>query len=139
MKSSSIANRAATAIVMSAFVFGLGLCIFALAGTEFAAGIWSDVKSQKRGSTLAPLPLSETMISELENAWDLLPAQVEVSTETNGWRVTHIEDDSILARAGFRKGDLIPSENIDNALADFSSPTHRFAKRIIRIMNRITN
>jgi hypothetical protein len=105
----------------------------------------ANTNSQEKSMTLGELaeqarfPLSAALVHDLEKAWDSLPQDAEAVIEPNGWRITRLKEGSPLARAGFKEGDLIESEKLDASLAAFTSPEHKLALRIVRILNRITH
>ncbi len=87
----------------------------------------------------AKFPISADLVHVLEKAWASLPQDAEAVLEPNGWRITRLKEGSPLAQAGFKEGDLIESEKLDKSLAAFTSPEHKLALRIVRILNRITH
>lgn len=84
------------------------------------------------------LPISESLIAELERDCSVTPCRTEVALEAHGWRIVRLADNSALFRAGFHTGDLIPNARIDESLAAFASPNHRLAQRTVRILNRLS-
>jgi hypothetical protein len=81
-----------------------------------------------------PLDLSESMITEMENSWSDLPAYAEARREERGWRMVHLDHRSQFYRAGFRDGDLVSNDTLQNqAFVDIG-----LVSRIERLLDRIS-
>lgn len=79
--------------------------------------------------------LSESAVTEMESDWNELPHQIEASREARGWRIKHLMPNSILYHAGFRRGDLITGEFLEN-LKNGSGVD--LAHRVENILNRVS-
>jgi hypothetical protein len=85
------------------------------------------------------LPFTEDVVAELESSWETLPSQAEVLEESRGWRILRLDPNSPLGRAGYHKGDLIPSEKIDASLAALKGHDNALAQRIFKVLKRLSN
>lgn len=84
------------------------------------------------------LPLSEILVSAIERECIAVPCNSELSSEARGWRVVRVARNSALFLGGFREGDLIPSQKIDESLAALDGPDYQLAQRSVRILNRLS-
>jgi hypothetical protein len=84
------------------------------------------------------ITLSSHTIAEMENNWNNLGQDIRVAREDDGWRITELGRNSLFAKAGFVKGDLI-TEKAVAALHDSEVGYDNLPERFSRILRSITN
>ncbi len=93
----------------------------------------SSVPEQLEIKRKIKVTLSEEDVVELENQWSELAYQVQVKREHRGWRVLHLENQSVLSRAGLNEGNLITYEFIQGMNNENELP-----RRIARILDYVS-
>jgi hypothetical protein len=76
-----------------------------------------------------------SLVSQMENAWNELPKQIQLRREDDGWRVLQIEQGSLFAKSGLMEGDLITDKAIESLRIESGDLPERF----FRIFNHVTH
>ena len=78
--------------------------------------------------------LTVTEIESLESSWGELRQVAQAEAVPDGWLLTHVEPDSLLARVGFQESDMILKQELEDRYQDQDPEV---LERLERILNYI--
>jgi hypothetical protein len=84
------------------------------------------------------ITLTSHTIAEMENNWHDLGQDIHLAREADGWRITELGNNSLFAKAGFAKGDLITEKAIA-MLRDTEQGQDNLPERFQQILRSVTN